>query len=155
MVLSVWESWSVFTGGVLEGLKKDFYEPPLTEAEVAAAAAEAKQEEAKKAEEEAAGWKSKFKKVESASASPAPSPAPGPSNADAMDTAAEPVHAPPRFKPVGGLDGTSDPSGQTAPSAKTAPASSGGLSLKGGFKGPAVPKRRMRAEDMFGDSDED
>ncbi|GAB7324030.1 hypothetical protein MBLNU13_g07425t1 [Cladosporium sp. NU13] len=155
VVLSVWESWSVFTGGVLEGLKKDFYEPPLTEAEVAAAAAEAKQEEAKKSEEEAAGWKSKFKKVESASASPAPSPAPGASNADAIDTAADPVQAPTRFKPVGGLDGTSDLSSQTAPPAKTAPASSGGLSLKGGFKGPAAPKRRMRAEDMFGDSDED
>lgn len=156
VVLSVWESWSVFTGGVLEGLKKDFYEPPLTEAEVAAAAAaEAKQEEAKKAEEEAAGWKSKFKKVESASASPAPSPAPGVPNAGAMDTTADSIQAPPRFKPVGGLDGTTDPSSQTAPPAKTAPASSGGLSLKGGLKGPAVPKRRMRAEDMFGDSDED
>ena len=155
VVLSVWESWSVFTGGVLEGLKKDFYEPPLTEAEVAAAATEAEQEEAKKAEEEAAGWKSKFKRVESASASPAPSPAPGVPNAEAMDTTSDTTQAPPRFKPVGGLDGTSDPSSQNTPPAKTAPASSGGLSLKSGFKGPAVPKRRMRAEDMFGDSDED
>lgn len=80
---------------------------------------------------------------------------PGVPNTEAMDTTADSYQAPPRFKPVGGLDGTSDPSSQTVPPAKTAPASSGGLSLKGGLKGPAVPKRRMRAEDMFGDSDED
>lgn len=155
VVLGVWESWSVFTGGVLEGLKKDFYEPPLTEAEAEAVAIEAKHEEAKKAEE--AGWKSKFKKVESASASPAPAPGPAP-QAEALDTGADSAqpsanvsHA--RFKPVGGLDGASDtPPG---PPSKTAPASSGGLSLKGGLKGPAAPKRRMRAEDMFGDSDDE
>jgi len=154
VVLSVWESWSVFTGGVLEGLKKDFYEPPLTDAEVAAAAAEAKLEEAQKAEEEAAGWKSKFKKVESAS------PAPELPAAEAMDTTTDQVQAPAnlshaRFKPVGGLDGTSETSSQNAPPANTAPASSGGLSLKGGLKAHAVPKRRMRAEDMFGDSDDE
>jgi nucleoid-associated protein YgaU len=144
----------VFTGGVLEGLKKDFYEPPLTEAEVAAAAAEAKLEEAKKAQEEAAGWKSKFKKVESAS------PAPELPAAEAMDTTADLVQAPTnlshaRFKPVGGQHGTSEASSQNAPPTNTAPASSGGLSLKGGLKAHAVPKRRMRAEDMFGDSDDE
>ncbi|KAM0703578.1 hypothetical protein Q7P35_009517 [Cladosporium inversicolor] len=160
VVLSVWESWSVFTGGVLEGLKKDFYEPPLTEAEVAAAAAEAKQEEAKKAEEEEAGWKSRFKKVESASASPAPTPAPQALHGETMETAAGPIKAPAkashtRFKPVGGLDGASDSPRQNAPPVNTAPASGGGISLKGGLKGAAVPKRRMRAEDMFGDSDEE
>jgi U2-associated protein SR140 len=155
VVLSVWESWSVFTGGVLEGLKKDFYEPPLTEAEVAAAAAEAKREEAKKAEEDAAGWKSKFKKVESASASPAPTP-----KVEALDTTTDPAQAPAnlsnaRFKPVGGLDGASDLPRENAPPTNTAPASSGGISLKGGLKGAVAPKRRMRAEDMFGDSDDE
>jgi hypothetical protein len=158
----VWESWSVFSGGVLDGLKKDFYEPPLTLAEVeaeAVAAEVAKREEAKKVEE-AAGWKSKFKKVESASASPAPAPGAG-DNGGAMDTRTDSVppttnvsHA--RFKPVAGLDGASDlSSGQAALPTTTTPASSGGLSLKSGLKGPAVPKRRMRAEDMFGDSDDE
>ena len=160
VVLSVWESWSVFTSGVLERLKKDFYEPPLTEAEAAAVAAEAKRAETKKAEEEA-GWKSKFKKVESASASPAPTPAAEALDAEAMDTSTNRTHAPTnlsnaRFKPVGGLDGASEPSRRVAaPPTNTAPASSGGLSLKSGFKGPVVPKRRMRAEDMFGDSDDE
>jgi U2-associated protein SR140 len=159
VVLSVWESWSVFTGGVLEGLKKDFYEPPLTEAEAAAVAAEAKQEEVKKAEEET-GWKSKFKKVESASASPAPTPASGVPAAKVLDTSTDPSQAPAnsshaRFKPIGGLDGASDSSVKTAVPANTASASSGGLSLKSGLKGPTVPKRRMRAEDMFGDSDDE
>jgi U2-associated protein SR140 len=160
VVLSVWESWSVFSGGVLDGLKKDFYEPPLTlvEVEAEAVAAEvAKREEAKKVEE-AAGWKSKFKKVESAS--PAPAPGAG-NNGGAMDTRTDSVptqanvsHA--RFKPVAGLDGASDvSSGQAALPTTTTPASSGGLSLKSGLKGPAVPKRRMRAEDMFGDSDDE
>lgn len=168
VVLGVWESWSVFSGGVLDGLKKDFYEPPLTQAEVeaeAAAAEVAKLEEAKKVED-AAGWKSKFKKVESASASaspvpPVPTPVPGAaSSGEAMDTAPDAAQPPTnasqaRFKPVAGLDGASDPPGQPAPPTRAAPASSGGLSLKSGLKGPAVPKRRMRAEDMFGDSDDE
>jgi hypothetical protein len=158
-VLGVWESWSVFSGGVLDALKRDFYEPPLTLAEMQAeaeAAETAKKEEAKKVEE-AAGWKSKFKKVESASATPVPALQHRAGNGEAMGTGAESVpsqanvsHA--RFKPVAGLDGASDGS---APPVNTAPASSGGLSLKSGLKGCAVPKRRMRAEDMFGDSDDE
>lgn len=162
VVLSVWESWSVFSGGVLEGLKKDFYEPPLTQAEVEAetAAAEiAKLEEAKKVED-AAGWKSKFKKVESASPAPVPTPVPGGASAEAMDTAPDVVQpaanvSQARFKPVPGLDGGSNTPGQSALPTKAAPASNSGLSLKSGLKGPAVPKRRMRAEDMFGDSDDE
>ncbi|KAF2718138.1 hypothetical protein K431DRAFT_287877 [Polychaeton citri CBS 116435] len=69
VLFGIWEGWSVFAGDVLEELKKDFFEPPLTEEEKAAAEAEERREKAEK-------WKSKFKKVElgSVSASPAPVP---------------------------------------------------------------------------------
>lgn len=159
VVLGIWESWSVFTKEVLDGLKQDFYEPPLTKAEEEAEARQVREEEAKKAADEAEGWKSKFKKIESGSASPAPAPAARPSSGEAMDTSADSGNAShPRFKPLSSaLDGSSDPARQPAlaPAANKPPVASGGLSLKGGMKGPAAPKRRMRAEDMFGDSDDE
>lgn len=161
VVLGIWESWSVFSASVLEGLKKDFFEPPLTEAEAETLKAETEREEARKAEE--SGWKSKFKKVESASASPTPVAGTAMSNLDgeAMDTSEGPAStlppstnlaSHPLFKSVSGASSPSAP----PRSSNTPPASSGaGLSLKSGFKGPAAPKRRMRAEDMFGDSDDE
>jgi len=189
VVLGVWESWSVFSQGVLEGLKRDFLEPPKTEAELKTEAEEAaKREEMKNNEERATGggW-SRFKKVESnssalSSAAPAPAPpahvtssATPSGNEEAKGTSAEfhsaKVPASAFVEGNGSLAGSSAaaPNSQattttshTAPPPSAVPASRGNFSLKQGARGgssaasaAAVPKRRMRAEDMFGDSDEE
>jgi hypothetical protein len=181
--LSVWEGWSVFSLGVLEGLKRDFLEPPKTEAEVdgeAVAEKEARSaEEGRKVEEvPAGGWMSRFKKVQSSSATPATvdANATPSSSGQAKDTDANAssTNRPPPLTYDGGvaastsaLDPQAAASSQVNPPAQqqsrpTASASRGNFSLKTGIRGGSAtasasvpPKRRMRAEDMFGDSDEE
>ncbi|KAM0720792.1 hypothetical protein Q7P37_003077 [Cladosporium fusiforme] len=145
VVLNVWESWSVFSVDVLNGLKKDFYGLPEEEAEGRESATmdRKKTDQNSKPDNVApstGGWINKFKKVGSGSGPPAPTSR---VQSTSVDTPREP--SPTRPKSIGGLDGTAD---ATRPS-------SGGFGFKGGAKGPVAPKRRMRAEDMFGDSDED
>jgi U2-associated protein SR140 len=184
VVLGVWEGWSVFSLGVLEGLKRDFLEPPRSEAEVRLEEADRLEEERKKGEGEATaaavasggggggGWMSRFKKVESTSSSSAPAPPPrdhppsattttGGSDPKTNDTkdAASPAQTP--------QAPTASPHANTvapAPTPTATPASRGNFSLKTGLgrggsttaaTSASVPKGRMRAEDMFGDSDEE
>lgn len=156
VVLNVWESWSVFSADVLNALKKDFYEAPeeREEENESGNASEQKRSEEVKPESKApsaGGWINKFKKVESASASPAATPPA--SNSTPTTTTRQP--SPPQSKSIGGLDGASEPEPKVQEPAPPARPSSGGFGLKAGTKAPVAPKRRMRAEDMFGDSDED
>ena len=200
VVLGVWEGWSVFSQGVLEGLKRDFLEPPKTEEEIRGEA-EAAREEARRAEEGrkvegvaaggggGGGWMSRFKKVQSSSSAPAATVDAASATAAASNSeqakedssgagsssAAKPPPPPPL---ASGHDnsgiagstptalshaGTPAPPSQPQPPRPTAaaPASRGNFSLKNGVRGgsltasAAAPKRRMRAEDMFGDSDEE
>jgi hypothetical protein len=167
----------------LEGLKRDFLEPPKTEAEVrgeAVAEEEARRaEEGRKVEEApAGGWMSRFKKVQSSSATPATGDAnatPSSSGqAKATDANASSANRPPPLTYDSGVAASTsadDPQAAVSsqvnspaqqPSRPAAPASRGNFSLKNGARGgsatasaPVPPKRRMRAEDMFGDSDEE
>ena len=169
VVLGVWEGWSVFSQGVLDGLKRDFLEPPKSEAEVrgeevlaeeaAAARRREEQEEGKKAEEApAGGWMSRFKKVESrpAAAAASSAPATSSSNGQPKDTGAGSS-----AQPSTASASNSQAHQPQQPPRPAAPASRGNFSLKNGVRGgsatasAAAPKRRMRAEDMFGDSDEE
>jgi U2-associated protein SR140 len=198
VVLSVWEGWSVFSQGVLEGLKRDFLEPPKTDAEVKGDV-QAAAEDARKVEEVApavgGGWMSKFKKVESTSSSSLardrdapPSSSSGGGRTESKDTGADDdasaAKPPPSFasghnnnnnnnNSATGSTSALNPQSAAPPHTSTpvpsqqpsrpaaAPASRGNFSLKNGVRGgsatasASVPKRRMRAEDMFGDSDEE
>lgn len=176
VVFGIWEGWSVFSSDVHEELKETFFEPPMTEEEKAAALVQEQREEKRKQEEK---WMSKFKSVANAgspvgSASPAPTPA-----ARIQETVAEDVDGAPLDDldsaplddidgapmgdvdgmplddgvPMGGLDGAADERA-AAPSAND----KGGLSVPGtkaNGKPQAGPRKRMRAEDMFADSDDE
>ena len=169
----------MFSQGVLEGLKRDFLEPPKTDAEVREEG-DAEEEGRKVEETVGGGWMSRFKKVQSTSSSPAAVDASAtPSSSEqAKDTGADdPSSAkPPPFASGHGND-SSGVAGSTSaasshinvpapqpsqqPPRPAALASRGNFSLKNGVRGGSatasapVPKRRMRAEDMFGDSDEE
>jgi U2-associated protein SR140 len=171
VVLSVWEGWSVFSQGVLEGLKRDFLEPPKTDAEVRGEGVA--EEEGRKVEEApVGGWMSRFKKVQSSSAdSPIPAAVAAsatPSTDGASDAKPPPFasgHGNDNSGVAGSTSATSSHANTPAPPSQpprpAAPPSRGNFSLKNGVRGGSatasapVPKRRMRAEDMFGDSDEE
>jgi U2-associated protein SR140 len=180
VLFGIWEGWSVFSSEVHEELKTSFFEPPLSEEEKAAAQAEAEKEEKKKQEEKFMG---KFKRVESvaspaASASPAPVPAPAPmvpeQAADDVDGAplddvdgaplaeddvdgapmgddieGQPMEEDVDGRPLGGLDGAAEDKSVANGKVDTSAAESKKLGQ------PSGPRKRMRAEDMFADSDED
>jgi U2-associated protein SR140 len=175
VIFSIWEGWSVFSSEVHEELKTSFFEPPLTDEEKAAAQAEAEREEKRKQEDK---WMGKFKRIGQAgspgsSASPAP-----PSVAKNEVQAEDDVDG----VPMGDVDGTPmdddidgapmedvdgvpmedvldgmpmgfDGAANDQPSTsneKTNEAASPAAKANGKTAGP---RRRMRAEDMFADSD--
>ena len=176
VVFGIWEGWSVFSGDIQEEFKTSFYEPPLTEEEKAAAQAELEKEETRKQDEK---WMGRFKRVgevgsPAGSASPAPPPGPkvrdepkddvegvpmddidgAPLDDDIDGRPMEDVDGVPMEDDLDGmpmsLDGaadeqpahTSDNKKSEASSSPTKPSSK-----------PSGPRRRMRAEDMFADSD--
>ena len=178
VVFGIWEGWSVFSSEVQEELKQSFFEPPLTEEEKAAALAEEQREEKKRQEDK---WMGKFKRVGQAdssagSASPAPAPmvirqesvvedVDGAPLDDVDGAPLEDINGAPMDDvdglpmddgvdgaPMGGLDGAAD---EMPANAKP--------EGKDGFSMPATktnskaggPRKRMRAEDMFADSDEE
>jgi hypothetical protein len=155
----------------LEGLKRDFLEPPKTDAEVRGEGVA--EEEGRKVEEApVGGWMSRFKKVQSSSAdSPVPAAVAAsatPSTDGASDAKPPPFasgHGNDNSGVAGSTSATSSHANTPAPPSQpprpAAPPSRGNFSLKNGVRGGSatasapVPKRRMRAEDMFGDSDEE
>lgn len=137
VVLGVWEGWSVFSAAVLEALRRDLFEMPAAGEEEE----REREERVKKAEEGGGGWMSKFKKVEAQ--------APAPVKKEVGRSEERKADA----KPSGGRDAAGDEPGSKAQEPAAAAASKGGIALKAASKGPVAPKRRMRAEDMFGDSD--
>ena len=176
VVFGIWEGWSVFSGDVQEELKMSFFEPPLTEAEKAAAQAEAEREEKRKHDEK---WMGKFKRVGQAgspagSASPAPPSGPriaetpkddvdgvpmddidGAPLDDGIDGAPmEDLDGVPMEDDLDGipmsLDGATDDRPEVPTTEKKSEASS---PLPKSNGKPPGPRRRMRAEDMFADSD--
>ena len=177
VLFGIWEGWSVFSSDVHEELKKGFFEPPLSEAEKAAEQ-EAKEKEEKRLMEEK--WKGKFKRVEHAaspseSASPAAVPTPKPAEGEDVDgtpmddldgqpmdevdgTPMEDVDGAPMTDDVDGapmnLDDASTEKPVEPASAMVGFSMAANAAAQGAPK-PSGPKRRMRAEDMFADSDEE
>ena len=178
VIFGIWEQWSVFSSDVHEELKQSFFEPSLSEDEKAAAQAEAEREEKKKQDEK---WMGRFKKVGSG-ASPAGSASPAPPMVESrQEQVTEDVDSVPLDDvdgaplddidgipmddvdgmpiddnidgaPIGDLDGAADERPlQSKPEAKDV---SSAADLKTNGKATA-PRRRMRAEDMFADSDEE
>ncbi len=166
VIFGIWEGWSVFSSDVHEELKTSFFEPPLSEEEKAAAQAEAEREEKKQQEAKILG---KFKRVESVAASPASaSPAPVADAAEEVEgaplddldgaRAGEDLDGAPMEdldgapmedldgQALGGLVGTAEPVAAEQEHPSSEPRSNGK---------PSAPRKRMRAEDMFADSDED
>ena len=179
VVFGIWEGWSVFSSEVHEELKRSFFEPPLSEAEQVAEKQAQEREERQKAEEK---WKGKFKRVEqtgsaSRSASPATiaTPVDAGKEADGIDGApmeeldGQPMEEDLDGAPMEDMDGapmTDDVDGApmnldgAADERPAAPAPAKvGFSMSTSTSATAPkssgPKRRMRAEDMFADSDEE
>lgn len=180
VVFGVWENGAVFQSEVQDGFKKAFYEPPLTEEELIFK--ERAEQEVKAAEQELKAKVvepravSKFKKVEITSLSASTSPAPAPVVQTAVEEGVDgvpmdDVDGMPMDDDVDGKPMTDDIDGQpmdddeatttaagktdSASESKPAAPSRGGFSLRGGKAAAPAPKKRMRAEDMFGDSDEE
>ena len=172
VVFGIWEGWSVFSSEVYDELKTSFLEPPLTEEEKAAALAEAEREEKRKLDEKFMG---KFKRVgEHGSASPAPSSVVRNDEAQGSDVDGVPmddvdgvameddidgapmedVDGVPMDEDIDGMplavDAASEGLAANAAVEKKNEASSPATKASGKSVGP---RRRMRAEDMFADSD--
>ncbi|OQO10803.1 hypothetical protein B0A48_04103 [Cryoendolithus antarcticus] len=173
VVFGCWEGWNVFSGDVHAELKKAFFEPPLTEEEKRRLEAE----EARKKSEGEGKWMSKFKKLGEGSASPIVLPA--------VETSTDDVDMDVDGEPMADLDGEvmkdmnqdadDDVDGQPmddvdgAPMEETIAAPTppaplrGGMSFttstRGGRGGAAIAATkkpgRMKAEDMFGESESD
>ena len=173
VVFSIWEGWSVFSSEVQEELKTSFFEPPLTAEEQAAAAAEAQAEEKKKQEEK---WAGKFKRIgeagsHSGSASPAPLPVAKtdegvdgtpmddvdgvPLDDDIDGAPMEDIDGMPIGDELDGMPINLDGGMDARPSASSADPKNEASSPAAGTtsKPSSAPRRRMRAEDMFADSD--
>jgi U2-associated protein SR140 len=175
VIFSIWEGWSVFSSEVHEELKMNFFEPPLTEEEKAAAQAEAEREEKRKQDEK---WMGKFKRIGQAgspgsSASPAPpsvSKNEIPAGDDVDGVPMDDVNGTPMEDDIDGvqmedvdgvpmeddldgmpmgMDGAADQQ-TSASNEETNEAPSPAAKANGKTTGP---RRRMRAEDMFADSD--
>nr|OQO24028.1 hypothetical protein B0A51_06337 [Rachicladosporium sp. CCFEE 5018] len=181
VVFGCWEGWNVFSGDVHADLKKAFFEPPLTEEEKRRLAAD----EVKRKTEGEGKWMSKFKKLGEGTASPVVLPAVEAKTDDAdMDVDGEPmadldgeimndmngdadhdIDGQPMDAidghPMDDVDGAPMEEPIAAPT-PTAP-SRGGMSFTastgGGLGGAAITATkkpgRMKAEDMFGESDSD
>ncbi|KAK3724197.1 hypothetical protein LTR37_001322 [Vermiconidia calcicola] len=179
VVFGIWEGWSVFSTEVHEELKQSFFDPPLNEEEMAAAQAQVEEEDKKKQGE---SWMGKFKRV-GATGSPAASASPAlvpvaaspervledvdgkplddvdgmPLEEDVDGAPMDEVDGVPMEDdldgtPLGGLDGTSD----VKPTAKSADGTIGFSTSAAKASGkPPGPRKRMRAEDMFADSDDE
>ncbi|KAK6436158.1 hypothetical protein LTR95_007653 [Oleoguttula sp. CCFEE 5521] len=181
VVFGCWEGWNVFSGDMHAELKKAFFEPPLTEEEKARIEAE----EARKESEGEGKWMSKFKKLGEGSAPPVVLPAVEASTDDAdMDVDGEPMadldgeamndtngdaEDDVDGQPMDDVDGPpmdnidrapmQDPVIVPTPPAPTRGGMSFTASGRGGRGGVAVAATkkpgRMKAEDMFGESDSD
>ncbi|KAK3696409.1 hypothetical protein LTR37_017980 [Vermiconidia calcicola] len=179
VVFGIWEGWSVFSTEVHEELKQSFFDPPLNEEEMAAAQTQVEEEDKKKPEEK---WLGKFKRV-GATGSPAASASPAlvpvaaspervvedvdgkflddvdgmPLEEDVDGAPMDEVDGVPMEDdldgtPLGGLDGTSD----AKPTARDADGTIGFSTSAAKANGkPSGPRKRMRAEDMFADSDDE
>ncbi|KAF2487813.1 hypothetical protein BDY17DRAFT_244589 [Neohortaea acidophila] len=152
----IWKKQSVFTDEVQQELRLGFLEPPLSEEEKAVALAEAEKEEKRKRDamlvEKADGGESPTVVASSEHANngalhAAVDDTDGIAKDDGLaDKRAQVQH---NHQPLGGLDGAMDEKPTTAPHthdiAATDVSSASGRSTG--------PRKRMRAEDMFVDSD--
>ncbi|KAM0689190.1 hypothetical protein Q7P36_011267 [Cladosporium allicinum] len=178
VVLGVWEGWTAEDGGGGQGEAEAAREEAMR-------AVEGKRVEEVAAGGGGGGWMSRFKKVQSSSSAPSAAVDAASATASNSEQAKEDTGAgsslaakPPPLPLASGHNNsgiagststasshasTPAPPSQPQPPRPTAaaPASRGNFSLKNGVRGgsltasAAAPKRRMRAEDMFGDSDEE
>merc|ERR1712070_1216917 len=169
VIFGIWEGWSVFSSDVHKELKQSFFEPPMSEAEQAVEQAAKESEERKLAEEK---WKGRFKRVEqtdspSASTSPANASTPiatadenmdgAPIEEDLDGAAMEDVDVAPMVNDADNapMDSEVPAEDKTKEAGLPKVGFSTANSKPASTPKPTGPKRRMRAEDMFADSDEE